>query len=83
MNPITNRFEPLSPSADGLGQLLRPDGTPVPTHWMQLSVGEVVTVKGCGFTVKYIGESTLLLEPVTPADVATELARLKATVAKP
>lgn len=45
MNPITNSFEPLEPGAGGL---LRPDGTPVPTHWMQLSVGEVVTVKGCG-----------------------------------
>lgn len=29
-------------------------------------MGEIVTVKGVSFTVKYIGERTLLLEPVWP-----------------
>ena len=45
-------------------RLLRPDGTPVPKHWSVFQVGEQVVVKDYTFKVAYIGESTLLLEPV-------------------
>jgi len=46
--------------------LLRPDGTPVPAHWSVYQVGETVVVKNYCFKVVYIGESTLLLEPMGP-----------------
>lgn len=53
-------------------RLLRPDGTPVPEHWKVYSVGELVEVKGYTFKVAYIGESTLLLEPVAPVVLTSE-----------
>lgn len=48
-------------------QLFRPDGSPVPGHWPVFKVGEEVTVKNYVFLVAYIGETTLLLEPVRMA----------------
>jgi len=82
MNPNTNRFEQLNedpgPSIEHLkqqlknlspsdkGALLRPDGSPVPAHWSIYSIGELVMVKNYTFRVAYIGEQTLLLEPVAP-----------------
>ena len=68
--------EALTPREKRLGRalaaataprLLRPDGTPVPAHWSVYHVGEQVRVKSYTFRVAYIGESTLLLEPVGPA----------------
>lgn len=47
-------------------RLLRPDGTPVPEHWSTFKVGENVVVNNYTFRVGYVGESTLLLEPVGP-----------------
>lgn len=47
--------------------LVRPDGSPVPDHWPIFKVDEELTVKGYVFRVAYIGESTLLLEPVRMA----------------
>jgi hypothetical protein len=47
--------------------LVRPDGSPVPDHWPIFKVGEEVTIKGYVFRVGYIGESTLLLEPMRMA----------------
>lgn len=44
--------------------LVRPDGSPVPSSWTVLAVGELVDVKGYTFKVAHIGESHLLLEPV-------------------
>jgi hypothetical protein len=56
MNPQTNRLE----------MLLRPNGEPVPSHWVQFAIDELVEIKGYTFRVKYIGESAILFEPVGP-----------------
>lgn len=76
MNPDTNRFEPLTdaagekkpdphehPDKDPLA-LLRPDGSPVPSHWPVFAVGEMVVIKDYTFRVAYIGETAILFEPV-------------------
>lgn len=68
MNPQTNKFEQLIPDA-ALNQLLRPNGTPVPQHWVAFSVGELVTIKDYTFKVCYIGETAILFEPVKAEDV--------------
>jgi hypothetical protein len=87
MNPDTKRFEPLEEGATG--ELLRPDGSPVPKHWAIFKVGECVVVKDQTFTVAYIGEGTLLLEPagvplvgIFSAEVAPRVEELvkKATI---
>lgn len=71
MNPETNRFEPLTPEVIGkfeerLGKLLRPNGEAVPDHWTQFYLDELVAIKGYTFKVKYIGETSILFEPVAP-----------------
>ncbi len=45
-------------------QPVRPNGEPVPAHWPVFKLDEHVVVKGYTFKVAYIGEKTLLLEPV-------------------
>jgi len=52
--------------AKATGQLLRPNGEPVPKHWTQFTAGENVDIKGCTFKVAYIGETSILFEPVGP-----------------
>lgn len=64
---LKQRVKKIDPAL--LGVLLRPNGEPVPDHWIQFQVGEQVVVKGYTFKVAYIGESTLLLEPVGPVIV--------------
>jgi hypothetical protein len=71
MNPDTNRFEELSESiarrlAKAQSDLLRPNGEPVPQHWTQFSMGEHVVIKNYTFKVGYIGETSILFEPVGP-----------------
>lgn len=70
MNPDTNKLEPLTEDfnikVEAPGRLLRPDGSEVPSHWSVFQVGEQVVVKDYTFKVAYIGEGTLLLEPVAP-----------------
>lgn len=84
MNPETNRFEPLhEPNQHELKRLaeqfgglvekneallIRPDGSPVPSHWATFALDELVVIKGYTFRVKYIGESAILFEPVKPTD---------------
>jgi hypothetical protein len=65
MNPYTNKFEFLTPVLDPkLGkQLLRPNGEPVPEHWMVFRQGELVVLKNYTFKVAYMNEGTLVLEP--------------------
>jgi len=46
--------------------LLRPNGEPVPQHWTQFRVGEVVAIKNYSFRVAYIGETAILFEPLGP-----------------
>lgn len=76
MNPDTNRFEvlteELSKKVKQLTvpyQLLRPNGEPVPRHWTQFQMDELVVIKNYTFRVKYIGESAILFEPVRPSDI--------------
>lgn len=78
MNPETNRFENVGtveeltealkkPYESILpGQLVRPDGSPVPEHWSVFSAGEEIPIKGYVFRVAYIGETSILFEPVGP-----------------
>ena len=47
-----------------MGQLLRPDGTPVPKHWAVFHLDELVEIKNHTFRVKYIGETSILFEPI-------------------
>ena len=46
--------------------LLRPNGQPVPKHWITFTIGEDVVIKDYTFRVAYIGESNILFEPVGP-----------------
>ena len=75
MNPETNKFESLSikPESDfqnGLDirktSLARPNGDPIPKHWSIFQLDENVVVKDYTFKVAYIGETAILLEPVSP-----------------
>ena len=89
MNPLTNRFEQLYATNLDMTQgpdefdrefyqgLVRPDGSPVPKAWTVLSIDEMVEIKGYTFKVAHIGEGHLLLEPVSPDDIADILERKK------
>lgn len=46
--------------------LFRPDGSPVPRHWSVFRVDEDVIIKGYTFTVRYVGETSILFEPKGP-----------------
>lgn len=88
MNPETNKFEPLhEPDQNELKRLseqfgklvgkqesllIRPDGSPVPSHWATFAIDELVVIKGYTFRVKYIGESAILFEPVKPIEPIKE-----------
>jgi len=79
MNPETNRFEQLSEADEDPGSdenlaalrrmvqrqsvLVRPNGEPVPDHWVRFRMDELVTIKGYTFRVKYLGETSMLVEP--------------------
>lgn len=54
-------------------RLVRPDGSPVPKHWTVFALGELVAIKGYTFEVKYIGETSILFEPVGPVVVGGEV----------
>jgi hypothetical protein len=47
-------------------RLLRPDGSEAPKHWAVFKVGELVVIKDYTFKVAYIGETSILFEPVGP-----------------
>jgi len=80
MNPETNKFEVLSSDtkkiADKINEynpdtfvknvLLRPDGSPVPKHWSIFTVGEKYVINDYTFKCAYIGETSILFEPVGP-----------------
>lgn len=75
MNPDTNKFEELrEPTKDDTfySRLLRPDGSPVPSHWSIFSVGDHVIVNNYSFKVAHIGEQHLLLEPAGPLIIGEE-----------
>lgn len=58
------QFPPSGVLRDVNFDSLRPNGKPVPKHWTQFQVGELVTIKDYTFKVAYIGETAILLEPV-------------------
>jgi len=81
LNPESNRIEPcvsmeqnerLTDELAKLGgfysHLVKVDGTPVPKTWTTFTIGELVEIKGSTFRVAYIGETSLLFEPVKPTD---------------
>jgi hypothetical protein len=55
-------------------RLVRPDGTPVPEHWSTFKVGENVVIKNYTFKVAYIGETSILFEPVGPVMIGDKSA---------
>ena len=57
------------PYQASVGVLLRPNGEPVPQHWTQFQVGECVVIKNYTFKVAYIGETSILFEPVGIPDL--------------
>lgn len=61
MDALANR-EPLLP-----GQLVRANGSPVPDHWSTFTVGDEIPIRGYVFRVAYIGETSILFEPVGTA----------------
>ena len=54
------------------GTLLRPNGEPVPEHWSVFAVDDDVVIKNYTFRIKYIGETSMLLEPVGPVVVGED-----------
>jgi hypothetical protein len=44
--------------------LFRPNGEPVPQHWVTFQLGEELVIKDYTFKVAYIGETSILFEPV-------------------
>lgn len=83
MNPDTNKFEELREITKESNQLekmykemsvqlIRPNGEPVPQHWTQFQVGECVVIKNYTFKVAYIGETSILFEPVGIVEVSNE-----------
>lgn len=80
MNPDSNLLEELKMvrgeyvrDSETLlpNQLVRPNGKPVPAHWSVYTIGEEVVVESYRFRVAYIGETSMLLEPVGPVLVGT------------
>lgn len=63
MNPDTNKFEPLLQNPPGT-KLLRTDGSTVPDHWSTFQIDEYVAIKDYTFKVAYIGETSILFEPI-------------------
>jgi len=75
MNPKTNKFEKLNikdlETRGFLGEIefglvLRPNGKPVPKHWSIFKVDENYVINNYTFKCKYIGETSILFEPVGP-----------------
>lgn len=73
MNPETNKFEKLhiNESLENeferqVNALLRPNGEPVPKHWSLFQVGEKYVINEYTFECKYVGETSILFEPVGP-----------------
>lgn len=46
--------------------LLRPDGTSMPKHWSIFEIGKNYEINNYTFKCAYIGETSILFEPVGP-----------------
>jgi len=77
MNPETNKFEMLDPIVKEdnerlekiFGEILRPNGKIVPKHWSIFQVDENYVINDYTFKCKYIGETSILFEPVGPIQI--------------
>ena len=49
--------------------LVRPNGEPVPKHWSVFQVEENYVINNYTFKCKYIGETSILFEPVGPIEI--------------
>jgi hypothetical protein len=84
MNPETNKFEHLEFETDSenealgkmlegaYGELFRPNGKRVPKHWSVFSVGKNYEINGYTFKCAYIGETSILFEPVGPVVIGQD-----------
>jgi hypothetical protein len=52
--------------------LVRPNGSPVPDHWSIFEVGKNYEINGYTFKCAYIGETSILFEPVGPILIGEE-----------
>jgi hypothetical protein len=50
------------------GQLYRADGSVVPDHWSIFTIGQEIPINGYIFRVAYIGETSILFEPIGPIE---------------
>ena len=64
---IKKRTQPPNPL-----ELFRPNGEPVPQHWVTFQLGEEVVIKDYTFKVAYIGETAILFEPVGPTVIGND-----------
>jgi len=84
MNPNTNKFEELQTltekdlsiqkqidrlSGEIYGEFYRPNGEPVPKHWSIFRVGKNYVINNYTFKCVYIGETSILFEPVGIVEV--------------
>jgi hypothetical protein len=65
-NKFFKNIEDWCEEGEGLIKVYREDGSEVPEHWSIFTVGEKVVIKNYTFEVKYIGETSILFEPVSP-----------------
>ena len=78
MNPDTGKFESLheeinkiqnSALVEWKKRVLRPNGDEVPNHWSVFEIDELIVIKNYTFRVKYIGETSILFEPLSPEEI--------------
>ena len=80
MNLYTNKFEELVDMTEDekylekkynevLNSLVRPNGEPVPRHWSIFEVGETYVINNYTFECKYIGETSILFEPIGVVEI--------------
>ena len=55
-----------SPLEFKVQKLLRPDGSEVPKHWSIFQINENYMINNYTFKCVYIGETSILFEPVGP-----------------
>lgn len=66
LQKLTQDVKQLQTAPIPPGELLRPNGSPVPKTWSIFQVGEHVVIKDYTFKVAYISETNILFEPVGP-----------------
>jgi hypothetical protein len=47
----------------------RADGSPVPEHWPVFELGEHIVIKDYTFKVAYVGETSILFEPIGTSNI--------------